>query len=285
VSPDPAGPRLMDPDEETGLYYYGARYLNPRTSRWISADPAIDKYLPEVPKDNEARRRNRNLPGEGGVFNYVNLAVYHYGANNPLRYIDPTGSFEVIKQNRNLAAGIYGTYQSYMFVPLGGQLSNYQQQVRQLTETERALFGGTSAGAVMATMEAINSGEVGPAASALATQALGQKASIIGKIIAAFQALGAAIQKPNVGSTNYTTSPQQFEQMVKVEQEFTQRLIEEYKGSSDIILRPEFANESGTGSILNVQAYINYMQDLGAVLEQVRSSDQRFSEIEIIGLE
>jgi hypothetical protein len=285
VSPDPAGPRLMDPDEETGLYYYGARYLNPRTSRWISADPAIDKYLPEVPKDNEARRRNRNLPGEGGVFNYVNLAVYHYGANNPLRYIDPTGSFEVIKQNRNLAAGIYGTYQSYMFVPLGGQLSNYQQQVRQLTETERALFGGTSAGAVMATMEAINSGEVGPAASALSTQALGQKASIIGKIIAAFQALGAAIQKPNVGSTNYTTSPQQFEQMVKVEQEFTQRLIEEYKGSSDIILRPEFANESGTGSILNVQAYINYMQDLGAVLEQVRSSDQRFSEIEIIGLE
>ena len=27
-------------DDETGLYYYGARYLNPRTSRWISSDPA-----------------------------------------------------------------------------------------------------------------------------------------------------------------------------------------------------------------------------------------------------
>jgi RHS repeat-associated protein len=25
-------------DEETGFYYYGARYLNPKTSMWISAD-------------------------------------------------------------------------------------------------------------------------------------------------------------------------------------------------------------------------------------------------------
>jgi len=28
-------------DEETGFYYYGARYLNPKTSVWISADPAL----------------------------------------------------------------------------------------------------------------------------------------------------------------------------------------------------------------------------------------------------
>jgi RHS repeat-associated protein len=78
-------------DEETGLYYYGARYLNPRTSRWVSADPALDTYLPEVPINNEARRRNKNLPGQGGVFNTVNLAVYHYAGNNPLKYIDPNG--------------------------------------------------------------------------------------------------------------------------------------------------------------------------------------------------
>jgi RHS repeat-associated protein len=26
-------------DEETGLYYFGARYLHPRYSRWISCDP------------------------------------------------------------------------------------------------------------------------------------------------------------------------------------------------------------------------------------------------------
>ena len=27
----------------------------------------------------------------GGVFNHINSNLYHYGANNPVRYIDPTG--------------------------------------------------------------------------------------------------------------------------------------------------------------------------------------------------
>jgi len=49
-------------DSETGLYYYGARYLDPKTGRWIS-----------------------------GVFNYVNLHVYHYAGNNSVRYVDPDG--------------------------------------------------------------------------------------------------------------------------------------------------------------------------------------------------
>jgi RHS repeat-associated protein len=78
-------------DEETGLYYYGARYLNPRTSRWISADPGLEDYLPVAPVNDEARRRNRDLPGQGGVFVPVNLAVYHYSGNNPVRYVDPNG--------------------------------------------------------------------------------------------------------------------------------------------------------------------------------------------------
>jgi RHS repeat-associated protein len=78
-------------DEETGLYYYGARYLNPQTSMWLSADPAMDEYIPRAPIDDEAKRYNENLPGMGGVFNVVNLHVYHYAGNNPVKYIDPTG--------------------------------------------------------------------------------------------------------------------------------------------------------------------------------------------------
>ncbi len=31
-------------DEETGLYYYGARYYDPRTSLWLSTDPMELKY-------------------------------------------------------------------------------------------------------------------------------------------------------------------------------------------------------------------------------------------------
>jgi RHS repeat-associated protein len=72
-------------DEETGFYYYGARYLDPRTSRWISADPAMEDYIPGPGQGPD------KLSGMGGVFNHVNLHVYHYAGNNPIKYVDPTG--------------------------------------------------------------------------------------------------------------------------------------------------------------------------------------------------
>nr|WP_305880045.1 RHS repeat-associated core domain-containing protein [Treponema sp. OMZ 787] len=78
-------------DEETGLYYYGARYLDPKYSRWLSGDPALNDYIPKAPIDDEAKKHNENLPGMGGVFNTVNLHVYHYAGNNPVKYVDPDG--------------------------------------------------------------------------------------------------------------------------------------------------------------------------------------------------
>jgi len=41
--------------------------------------------------DDEAKKRNQNLPGMGGVYNLVNLHVYHYAGNNPVKYTDPDG--------------------------------------------------------------------------------------------------------------------------------------------------------------------------------------------------
>ena len=83
-------------DEETGLYYYGARYLDPKYSRWLSGDPALGEYIPQAPIDDEAKKHNENLPGMGGVFNVVNLHVYHYAGNNLVKYTDPTGKFFII---------------------------------------------------------------------------------------------------------------------------------------------------------------------------------------------
>jgi hypothetical protein len=60
---------------------------------WLSADPAMGEYIPGAPVNDEARKRNGNLPGMGGVFNYVNLHVYHYAGNNPVVMKDPDGNF------------------------------------------------------------------------------------------------------------------------------------------------------------------------------------------------
>jgi RHS repeat-associated protein len=65
-------------DEETGLYYHGARYYNPKTDQWQSPDPALAGYLDGAPND--------------GVYQPFNLASYTFGNNNPVRLTDPTGA-------------------------------------------------------------------------------------------------------------------------------------------------------------------------------------------------
>ena len=54
-------------DDATGLYYYGARYYDPRISIWQSTDPLMEKYAGWSP--------------------------YNYTLQNPVRYVDPDGKY------------------------------------------------------------------------------------------------------------------------------------------------------------------------------------------------
>ena len=38
-------------NEESGLYYYGARYYDPRLSIWASTDPLAEKFAGRSPYD------------------------------------------------------------------------------------------------------------------------------------------------------------------------------------------------------------------------------------------
>ena len=57
-------------DRETNLSYYGARYLDMKTSIWLNVDPVAEKY-----------------PNVGG---------YVYAFNNPVRFIDPDGKEPIL---------------------------------------------------------------------------------------------------------------------------------------------------------------------------------------------
>lgn len=54
-------------DAETGLYYYGARFYDPRISVWLSVDPLAEETM----------------------------TPYQYAYQNPVKFIDPDGRFPV----------------------------------------------------------------------------------------------------------------------------------------------------------------------------------------------
>ena len=58
-------------DQETGLYYYGARYMNPRTSLWYGVDPLAEKY-PEIGGYAYCHDNPINRSDKTGLADYFN---------------------------------------------------------------------------------------------------------------------------------------------------------------------------------------------------------------------
>jgi len=63
----------------------------------LLSDKSVFPSLTTAPIDDKAKKDNENLSSMGGVYNMVNLHVYHYAGYsqrsfelyNPLKYVDP----------------------------------------------------------------------------------------------------------------------------------------------------------------------------------------------------
>jgi RHS repeat-associated protein len=126
-------------DEETGLYYYGARYYDPRTSVWQSPDPAFIKGYYFVNRDNAEHRDEgfiplRDLPGDGGIYNSRNLAFFAYTHQNPIKLIDPDGQVPFLAITAGVGAIVGGAAGAYISYRNSGEVS------------WKAVAGGAAAG-------------------------------------------------------------------------------------------------------------------------------------------
>ncbi|MFH0826540.1 MAG: RHS repeat-associated core domain-containing protein [Candidatus Omnitrophota bacterium] len=105
----------LDP---TGLYYYGARYYDPKVGRFITADNYVAK-----------------------PFNPQYLNRYSYCMNNPLRYIDPTGNSATDNLTNSLFdfnQDLWKTFSSFAFNSINtissaslqfGQMALYESRI------------------------------------------------------------------------------------------------------------------------------------------------------------
>jgi len=117
-------------DEETGMYYYGARYYEPRLSLWMSVDRFAGKY-----------------PAISG---------YCYVSNNPILYIDINGdSIKVSSENKeifnNALKDVFGDFsskfsytQSDMLVFNGENQGMNKKQKKVLKKLNELISGKTT---------------------------------------------------------------------------------------------------------------------------------------------
>lgn len=134
-------------DEESQLYYFGARYYDPRTSVWVSVDPILGDYLNGTPV--------------GGVYKPENLSLYTYVGQKPSIKIDPNGEFGIVGAFVGAVAGVV----------VQGAIDAYNGEISSLGAYTGAAAGGALIGATagLGVAAVTATGATGGAATAVTT--------------------------------------------------------------------------------------------------------------------
>jgi RHS repeat-associated protein len=149
--------------EATGLYYYGARYYDPRTFIWLSTDPLQEKY--------------------------PHISTYTYCTKNPVKYIDSDGRAVKIP---------YGLYGMMTVLPLlHGTLTPYEALFVRVNfdgfidatsmQMGMTLMGGNVSGNYLALMEIVQNDKIVEFSAPMNKTANDVNGKPVSKAIMAFQ--------------------------------------------------------------------------------------------------
>jgi hypothetical protein len=96
----------------------------------------LAQYLPSGDKD-----KDKNLPGEGGVFNTVNIDLYHYAGNNPVRFTDPDGNSDIVFVKNSNAQN--QKFESTALVYKDGTLTPFKSGILNIISSAKGFFGSS----------------------------------------------------------------------------------------------------------------------------------------------
>ncbi|UWQ06666.1 RHS repeat-associated core domain-containing protein [Aliiroseovarius crassostreae] len=193
-------------DEDVQLYYFGARYYDPRTSVWQSPDPILAEYL-------------RGRPA-GGVFAPPNLNLYGYVHQRPIIAADPNGEFlnfiagaalgaviDVAAQGAMMAIGAQDSF-SWTSVAVAAGSGATGVGLSSVVAKNAARIGASKVVSTAATLGGETA--IGVGEQVLMGEEINVKDAALGAVIgeASGAAAGALLRRGNVGDAAETATEQ-----------------------------------------------------------------------------
>jgi RHS repeat-associated protein len=128
-------------DEESGLYYYGARYYNQNVGQFTQQDPVSLKIamLDEVKKVTGQSQQQL-------LTNPQVLNSYAYTANNPVKYTDPDGNMRELpyltayRKLVELSTRVLNNFTDYLKSERQNAVNEYAAQYDGLSDSQKSNY-------------------------------------------------------------------------------------------------------------------------------------------------